>query len=56
MLFQAARQSNHFKELHVYYFHNCIYSSVYTDPRMYREHAVPTDWILQNFGRSTRSF
>ena len=50
MLFQAARQSNHFKELHVYYFHNCIYSSVYTDPRMYREHAVPTDWILQNFG------
>ena len=39
MLFQAARQSNHFKELHVYYFHNCIYSSVYTDPRMYREHA-----------------
>ena len=45
MLFQAARQSNHFKELHVYYFHNCIYSSVYTDPRMYREHAVPTDWI-----------
>ena len=29
MLFQAARQSNHFKELHVYYFHNCIYSNVY---------------------------
>ncbi len=25
MLFQAARQSNHFKELHVYYFHNCVY-------------------------------
>ena len=50
MLFQAARQSNHFKELHVYYFHNCIYSNVYTDPRMYREHAVATDWILQNFG------
>ena len=50
MLFQAARQSNHFKELHVYYFHNCVYSRVYTDPRMYREHAVPTDWILQNFG------
>ena len=50
MLFQAARQSNHFKELQVYYFHNCIYSNVYTDPRMYREHAVATDWILQNFG------
>ncbi len=50
MLFQAARQSNHFKELHVYYFHNCIYSNVYTEPRMYRDHAVATDWILQNFG------
>ncbi len=50
MLFQAARQSNHFKELHIYYFHNCIYSSVYTDPRMYRDHAVSTEWILKNFG------
>ena len=50
MLFQAARQSNHFKELHVYYFHNCVYSSVYTDPRMRREHAVPTEWLLKNFG------
>lgn len=50
MLFQAAKQSNHFKELHVYYFHNCIFSNVYNDPRMWREHAVATDWILQNFG------
>ena len=49
MLFQAAKQSNHFKELHVYYFHNCIYSSVYTNPRMWREHAVATDWVLQNY-------
>ena len=50
MLFQAAKQSNHFKELHVYYFHNCVYSTVYNDPRMYREHGVSTDWILKNFG------
>ena len=50
MLFQAAEKSNHFKELHVYYFHNAIYSSVYTDPRMYREHAVSTEWLLNNFG------
>ncbi|MBQ1241708.1 MAG: VWA domain-containing protein [Oscillospiraceae bacterium] len=50
MLFQAARQSNHFKELHIFYFHNCIYSSVYTDPRMYRDHAVSTEWLLKNFG------
>ena len=50
MLFQAARQSNHFKELHIFYFHNCIYSSVYTDPRMFRDHAVSTEWLLKNFG------
>lgn len=50
MLFQAAEHANHFKELHVYYFHNCIYSSVYTNPRMYRDHAVPTEWVLKNFG------
>ena len=50
MLFQAAERANQFKELHVYYFHNCIYSSVYTDPRMYRAHAVPTEWLLKNFG------
>ena len=50
MLFQAAKQSNHLKELHVYYFHNCIYSSVYTNPRMYRQDAVPTEWLLKNFG------
>ena len=50
MLFQAAERANQFKELHVYYFHNCIYSSVYTDPRMYRSHAVPTEWLLKNFG------
>ena len=49
-LFQAAERANQFKELHVYYFHNCIYSSLYTDPRMYRSHAVPTDWVLKNFG------
>ena len=49
MLFQAAERANQFKELHVYYFHNCIYSSVYTDPRMHRSHAVPTEWLLKNF-------
>lgn len=50
MLFQAAEKANQFKELHVYYFHNCVYSSVYTDPRMFRSHAVPTEWLLKNYG------
>lgn len=31
MLFQAVSKSNHFKDLQVFYFHNCIYSKIYTD-------------------------
>jgi len=52
MLFQAATRSNHFKELHTYYFHNCVYSEVYTHPGMRWDSAVPTDWLLQNFDSS----
>ncbi|MBD5148632.1 MAG: VWA containing CoxE family protein [Oscillibacter sp.] len=49
-LFQAAQRSNHFKELHTYYFHNCVYSELYNDPSLYRGGAEPTEWVLQNFG------
>lgn len=50
MLFQAAERSNHFKELHTYYFHNCITGAVYKDPRLTYDSAVSTDWLLKNFG------
>ena len=50
MLFQAAERDNQFKELHVYYFHNCIAPSVYTKPQMGREHSVSTEWLLKNYG------
>jgi uncharacterized protein with von Willebrand factor type A (vWA) domain len=33
-LFSAAHQASHFKEFHAFYFHNCIYESVYRDARM----------------------
>ena len=52
MLFQAATKANHFKELHTYYFHNCIFSSLYENPQMHREDAVPTEWVLQNYDSS----
>lgn len=48
-LFQAAVQSNHFKELHTYYFHNCIYGEVYADPSLYWGDTVSTEWLLNNF-------
>ena len=51
MLFQAATKSNRFKELHTYYFHNCIYSNVYETPRMWGD-AVDTEWLLKNYDSS----
>ncbi len=47
-LFQAVSKSNHFKDLQVFYFHNCIYSRIYTDPRLRPKSVIPTDWILKN--------
>ena len=52
MLFQAATKSNHFKELHTYYFHNCVYGEVFTSPRLLWEGAVSTEWLLQNYDSS----
>jgi len=49
-LFQAAQKSNHFKELHTYYFHNCVYSELYASPSLRYQEVVPTEWVLQNFG------
>ena len=52
MLFQAATKSNHFKELHTYYFHNCVFGDVYTAPSLRWDTAVTTEWVLQNFDSS----
>ena len=52
MLFQAATKSNHFKELHTYYFHNCISMNLYETPQMWGPGEVPTEWVLQNYDRS----
>ena len=51
-LFQAATRSNHFKELHTYYFHNCIYDQLYQNPRLNWDTALSTQWVLQNFDSS----
>lgn len=51
-LFQAATKSNHFKELHTYYFHNCVYEELYTKPTLFWDTSVSLDWMLQNFDSS----
>lgn len=45
-LFQAVSKSNHFKDLKIYYFHNCIYDNLYNTPYCKRGDWVETDWVL----------
>ncbi len=47
-LFQAVSQANHFKDLKVYYFHNCIYDHLYTTPYCKRGEWIETNWVLRN--------
>jgi uncharacterized protein with von Willebrand factor type A (vWA) domain len=49
-LFQAVNKSNHFKDLKVFYFHNCLYEHLYTDPYCRRGHWIDTEWIFKNLG------
>ena len=52
MLFQAATKSNHFKELHTYYFHNCIHENLYETPHLRLAERVPAEWVLRQFDSS----
>ena len=50
-LFQAVNQANHFKDLHIYYFHNCVYEELYTLPSCRYDSAVSTQGVLNNLGQ-----
>ncbi len=47
-LFQAVSKTGHFKDLKVYYFHNCIYGRLYNDPTLYQRNSTSTEWVLSN--------
>lgn len=47
-LFQAVNQSSHFKDLKIYYFHNCFYDQLFTTPTCSWEQKVSTEWVLHN--------
>ena len=47
-LFQAVSKSGHFKDLKIYYFHNCPYTRLYKEPTLDPNRAVPVSWILSN--------
>lgn len=48
-LFQSLRKSNHFKDLQVYYFHNCIYDHLYKNPTCEYGDWVDTSWVMQKY-------
>ena len=53
-LFQAVSRSNHFKETHFYYFHNCIYGKVYQSPVCDYCDWIDTEWLFRNLKSDTR--
>lgn len=47
-LFQSVNKSNHFKDVKVYYFHNCIYSKLYKSPECENGDWIDTEWLFRN--------
>ena len=45
-LFTTVNQANHFKDLKIYYFHNCIGDYLYTTPEIRPAHKVETQKVL----------
>ena len=49
-LFTAINRSSHFKDLRFFYFHNCVYQHIYTDPSCRMDSAVKTEDFLRMLG------
>ena len=47
-LFQALHDSTHLKDLKIYYFHNCVYDYLYTDPSCANGRWIETEWAFRN--------
>lgn len=47
-LFQSIHKSNHYKDVKVYYFHNCIYSKLYKTPECENGEWIDTEWMFRN--------
>jgi len=48
-LLTAMHEERGLRDFKAYYFHNCPYESVYSEPQLYREYAVPTADLLRRF-------
>ena len=49
-LFQAVSQANHFSDLKVYFFHNCIYDNLYKNPLIKRDEMLETNRLFNQLG------
>ena len=54
-LFSAVHHSNHFKDLRIYYFHNCIGKFLYTTPEMHYGDRVETERLLAELGSNYKT-
>ncbi len=53
-LFSAVNRSNHFKDLKVFYFHNCIYQYLFNDPSCSLNNYTDTEYILNSLAPDYR--
>jgi len=53
-LFQAANKSTHFQDLQFYFFHNCLYDDVFTDPYCMKGRAINFYDFLRYYGSDYR--
>ncbi len=53
-LFQAVDKANHFKDVKVYYFHNCVYNKLYNTPECENGDWIDTEWVFKNLDSDYR--
>lgn len=53
-LFTAVNRSNHFKDLKIFYFHNCIYDWLYHDSWCSLSNYTETDYVLNTYSTDYR--
>ena len=54
MLFQSVSKANNFRDLQIYYFHNCIEEVLFKDPQLNWNDTVPTERLLRKLSRNYR--
>jgi len=53
-LFKAVDKANHFKDVKIYYFHNCVYNHVYNTPECENGDWIETEWLFKNLDSDYR--